>query len=114
MAGALGNCTCKSILKCAAFPVWPGVQLILTCIPVRAGEWENKVQRYVRLETIQIRPNPLKAGSQTVAVEAEGQKVLKQLKTQVLRDNMLSVLPCDLPCGRCSWHLHLQLGISVA
>ncbi|KAK9798547.1 hypothetical protein WJX73_001740 [Symbiochloris irregularis] len=45
-----------------------------------AGEWEEKIQRYVSLTTSQIKPNPNKSGKPEVAMDAEGQKVLKLIK----------------------------------
>ncbi len=50
---------------------------------INAGEWTDKVKRYTQLEHLQVKPNPKKAASPQVAVQAEGEKVLKHLMPQV-------------------------------
>lgn len=64
-----------------------------------AGEWEEKIQRYVSLTTSQIKPNPSKSGKAEVALQAEGQKVLKLLNSQVCHLQQSDGLrPFSLPC----------------
>lgn len=48
-----------------------------------AGEWTDKVKRYTQLEHLQVKPNPKKAASPKVAVQSEGEKVLKLILPQV-------------------------------
>ena len=48
-----------------------------------AGEWLAKLQRYSQAEEIVVRTNPKKATAANVAVQAEGERVLKALKAQV-------------------------------
>ncbi|KAL3154521.1 hypothetical protein ABBQ32_013981 [Trebouxia sp. C0010 RCD-2024] len=47
-----------------------------------AGEWGDKIKRYTQFEHLQVKPNPKKAGSPQVAVQAEGEKVLKAIAAQ--------------------------------
>ena len=61
-----------------------------TCLPLRhmsananADEWAGKLQRYVQVDQLNIKPNPRNAAVPDVAVAAEGEKVLKALKPQV-------------------------------
>ncbi len=48
-----------------------------------AEEWAQKARRYVQLSELQIRPNPSRTSDTSVAVQTEGQKVLKTLTPQV-------------------------------
>ena len=48
-----------------------------------AEEWAQKARRYVQLTEMQIRPNPSRTSDTSVAVQAEGQKVLKALAPHV-------------------------------
>ena len=50
---------------------------------VMAEEWAQKARRYVQLSELQIRPNPSRTSDTRVAVQTEGQKVLKALTPQV-------------------------------
>ena len=43
----------------------------------------QKLQRYTQASELVIRPNPKKAVAPEVAVQAEGERVLKALKPQV-------------------------------
>ena len=52
---------------------------------IATGEWGDKIKRYTQFEHLQIKPNPKKAGSPQVAVQAEGEKVLKAISAQVSR-----------------------------
>lgn len=52
---------------------------------VATGEWGDKIKRYTQFEHLQVKPNPKKAGSPQVAVQAEGEKVLKAIAAQVSR-----------------------------
>ncbi|DBB07708.1 TPA: hypothetical protein ACH3X3_009134 [Trebouxia sp. C0006] len=47
-----------------------------------AREWTDKVKRYTQLEHLQVKPNPKKAASPIVAVQSEGEKVLKLITPQ--------------------------------
>lgn len=51
--------------------------------PELAGEWMQKLQRYTEASEMVIRPNPKKSSEPTVAMQAEGEKVLKALRPQV-------------------------------
>ncbi|KAA6425975.1 MAG: eyespot assembly ABC1 kinase family [Trebouxia sp. A1-2] len=46
------------------------------------SEWTDKIKRYTQLEHLQIKPNPKKAASPLVAVQSEGEKVLKLITPQ--------------------------------
>ena len=48
-----------------------------------AEEWAQKARRYVQLSELQIRPNPSRTSDTSVAVQTEGQKVLKTLTPHV-------------------------------
>lgn len=48
-----------------------------------AGEWLEKLQRYAEASEVVIRPNPKNAANPKVAVQAEGERVLKLLRPQV-------------------------------
>ena len=50
---------------------------------VLAGEWLEKLQRYAETSELVIRPNPKNASDPKVAVQAEGDRVLKMLRPQV-------------------------------
>ena len=47
------------------------------------GEWLAKLQRYTQADELVVRPNPKKAMAPSVAVQAEGERVLKALRPQV-------------------------------
>ncbi|DBB04058.1 TPA: hypothetical protein ACH3X1_013112 [Trebouxia sp. C0004] len=47
-----------------------------------AREWTDKISRYTQLEHLQVKPNPKKAASSIVAVQSEGEKVLKLITPQ--------------------------------
>lgn len=47
-----------------------------------AGEWLEKLQRYAEASEVVIRPNPKNAADPKVAVQAEGERVLKILRPQ--------------------------------
>ncbi|BDA49760.1 Ribosomal RNA large subunit methyltransferase H [Coccomyxa sp. Obi] len=47
-----------------------------------AGEWLEKLQRYAEASEVVIRPNPKNAADPKVAVQAEGERVLKMLRPQ--------------------------------
>ncbi|EIE18714.1 DUF163-domain-containing protein, partial [Coccomyxa subellipsoidea C-169] len=47
-----------------------------------AGEWMQKLQRYTEASEMVIRPNPKKSSEPTVAMQAEGEKVLKAIRPQ--------------------------------
>ena len=49
------------------------------------GEWADKIRRYTQFEHLQVKPNPKKAASPQVAVQSEGEKVLKATTAQVSR-----------------------------
>ena len=48
-----------------------------------AEEWAQKARRYAQLSELQIKPNPSRTSDTSVAVQNEGQKVLKTLAPQV-------------------------------
>ncbi len=48
-----------------------------------AGEWLDKLQRYTQASELVIRPNPKKASEPEVAMQAEGERVLRALSPQV-------------------------------
>lgn len=50
---------------------------------VLAGEWLEKLQRYAEASEVVIRPNPKNAADPKVAVQAEGERILKMLRPQV-------------------------------
>jgi hypothetical protein len=50
---------------------------------LHAGEWLEKLQRYTQAEEVVVRPNPKKAAAPAIAVQAEGERVLKALRPQV-------------------------------
>ena len=54
--------------------------------PVATGEWGDKIRRYTQFEHLQVKPNPKKAASPQVAVQSEGEKVLKAITAQVSMD----------------------------
>ncbi len=67
----LNNC-----LDCSSYM---HVEACARCV----GEWTDKVKRYTQLEHLQVKPNPKKAASPIVAVQSEGEKVLKLITPQV-------------------------------
>lgn len=56
-----------------------------------AGEWLDKLQRYTRASELVVRPNPKKASEPVVAMQAEGERILKALGPQVHQRETLEV-----------------------
>ena len=50
------------------------------------------MKRYTQLEHLQVKPNPKKAASPQVAVQAEGEKVLKLIMPQVKSSSIIMSL----------------------
>jgi len=50
---------------------------------VSAEEWLGKLKRYTQASELVIRPNPKKASEPAVAMQAEGERILKAISPQV-------------------------------
>lgn len=48
-----------------------------------AEEWLGKLKRYTQASELVIRPNPKKASEPAVAMQAEGERILKAISSQV-------------------------------
>jgi hypothetical protein len=56
---------------------------LLITRPMLIGEWLEKLQRYTKVVEFVIRPNPKNSTEPDVAVQAEGERILKSLNAQV-------------------------------
>ena len=53
-----------------------------------AGEWLDKLQRYTQASELVVKPNPKKASEPEVAVQAEGERLLRAISPQVLNPEL--------------------------
>ena len=64
-----------------------------TAAETTAEEWAEKIRRYAPLTDNRVRPNPKNAASADIAVQVEGQRVLRLLSMQARQ-----LLPFEASC----------------
>lgn len=92
------NLVCSSHVLCASHGA-PAQKLARAVKPVKiklvtvskgndrgtelvSGDWADKVRRYTQVEHTQVKPNPKKVSSPQIAMQNEGEKVLKLIAPQ--------------------------------
>ena len=73
--------SCRLVIHTGLAESWLDATVMKHRLP--AGEWLEKLPGYTQASQLTVKPNPKKASEPEVAVQAEGERVLRSISPQV-------------------------------